>query len=301
MKSKVLVILGPTASGKSDLAVHLAKKYNGEVISADSRQVYKGLNIGSGKITKKEMQGVLHHLLDVANPKKLYTVDMWKKHATIAIEDILKRGKLPIICGGTGFYIKALVDNVVLPDVSINLPLRKKLRAKSSAQLFALLKKLDASRAKEIHPNNTVRLIRAIEIVKALGKVPKIVQKDPEYDFIQIGVKTPEKILKERIEKRLTSRFKKGMIKEVQELKDAGISWKRLEDFGLEYRSIALFLQNKLSKKEMVEDLSTKIWQYAKRQLTWFKKDARIKWLTPKQISTLDPLRNTTRKNSLRR
>jgi tRNA dimethylallyltransferase len=288
MKSKVLVILGPTASGKSDLAVAFAKKYNGEVISADSRQVYKGLDIGSGKITKKEMLGVPHYLLDVASPKKIYTVDMWTKQANSLIADIRKRGKLPIICGGTGFYIKALVDNIALPDVPINKELRKKLLLKSPASLFAMLKKLDARRAKEIHPNNKVKVMRAIEVAKALGKVPKIKQTAPQYDFLQIGIKTADKKLKERIEKRLISRIKKGMIKEVENLHASGLRWKRLEEFGLEYRYIALFLQKKISKQEMIDLLNTKIWQYAKRQLTWFKKDRRIKWFSYLAATTVN-------------
>ncbi len=278
MKSKVLVILGPTASGKSDLAVKLAKKFNGEIISADSRQVYKGLNIGSGKITKKEMMGVPHHLLDVANPKKIFTLDMFQKHVYGVMEDILKRKKLPVICGGTGFYIKALIDNMVLPDVQINPELRKKLKGKTSAQLMAILKKLDPKRAEEIHPNNLVRLIRAIEIAKTLGKVPKLESKKSDYDYLQIGIKSNGKDLQNRINARLIARLKKGMVKEVKNLHKKGVSWKKLEDFGLEYRYISLFLQKKISRQEMVDQLKLKIWQYAKRQMTWFKKDKRIKW-----------------------
>jgi tRNA dimethylallyltransferase len=147
-RNKVVVILGPTATGKSDLAVKLAQKYNGEVISADSRQVYTGLDLGTGKITKKEMLGVPHHMLDVVSPKKVFTVSEWKEQAEKIIIDIISRGKLPIICGGTGLYIQSIVDNVVFPEVPPNLPLRKKLEKKSKLELIEILKKLDPRRAK---------------------------------------------------------------------------------------------------------------------------------------------------------
>ena len=174
MKTKLLIILGPTASGKSDLAVQLAKKYNGEIISADSRQVYKGLNIGTGKITKKEMSGIKHHLLDVTDPKKVFTVSQFKTLVEIAIADISSRGKLPIICGGTGFYIQAVVDNIILPEVPPNKKLREKLNKKTTTELFEILKKLDNERAKNIDAKNPRRLIRAIEIAEKLGKVPPL-------------------------------------------------------------------------------------------------------------------------------
>jgi len=172
MKQKVLIILGPTASGKSDLAVQLAKKFKGEVISADSRQVYKGLDIGTGKITKKEMRGVPHHLLDVANPKKYFSVSDYKKLALLSLRYIETKKKLPIICGGTGFYIDALIGKINLPEVPPNKALRKKLEKLSAEKLYKMLLKKDSRRAKEIDPRNKVRVIRALEIVETLGKVP---------------------------------------------------------------------------------------------------------------------------------
>src|SRR3989344_8669425 len=181
--SKVVVILGPTATGKSALAVKLAKKlarhkwggFNGaEIISADSRQIYKGLDIGTGKITEKEMAGVPHHLLDVVTPKRRFTVVEYQTLAREKIAEIFSRGHLPIICGGTGFYISALVDGTVLPDVPPNPKLRAHLKKETSETLFNMLLKLDPRRAKTIDPKNSRRLIRAIEIVKALGKVPPL-------------------------------------------------------------------------------------------------------------------------------
>lgn len=274
---RILVILGPTASGKSALAVNLAKKYNGEIISADSRQVYKGLNIGSGKITKKEMKGVPHHLLDVVSPKKVFSVQDFKNQAQKIIKIILDKKKVPIICGGTGFYIQTLVDNITLPEVPPNPALRKKLKNKSPLELFKILIELDHVRASTIDTKNPVRLIRAIEIAKALGKVPEI-HSDNLYNSLQIGIKTDEKILKKKIHTRLLTRIKKGMIKEAEKLHKEGVSWKRMEDLGLEYRYMARFLQNKITKQEMIQQLESEIWKYAKRQKTWFKKDTRIKW-----------------------
>lgn len=294
-KPKLIVVLGPTASGKSDLAVELAKKFypvkngsqfnrvNGEVISADSRQVYKGMDLGTGKITKKEMRGVPHHLLDVCNPKKVFTVAEYKKLAEKAIKDILKRNKLPIICGGTGFYIDAVVSGQSFPEVPPNKDLRQKLEAMSHEQLLKMLKKLDPERAETVDTKNKVRLVRAIEIATTLGKVPTT-KNAIVYDSICIGIKWPKEILRERIYTRIISRIKKGMIEEIKNLHEAGISWKRMFSLGLEYRYISLFLQGKLSKEEMIEILHTKTCQYAKRQMTWFKRNKDIVWVEPERL-----------------
>jgi tRNA dimethylallyltransferase len=278
-KPQILVILGPTASGKSDLAVHLAKKWGGEVVSADSRQVYRGMNLGSGKITKREMLGVPHHLLDVANPKRTFTVAQYQKLASQTIADILKRDKLPILCGGTGFYIQSIVDDLILPEVKPNPKLRKGLEKKSVEELFVILKNLDPKRAKNIDQKNPHRLIRAIEIALELGAVPELKKAKSKFDLLQLGISIDFTKLEERIHTRLLKRLKSGMVKEVQNLKDGGLSWKKLESFGLEYKYIALFLQEKISKSEMMEKIDSESLKYAKRQMTWFKKDKRIVWV----------------------
>ena len=283
---KIITIVGPTASGKSDLAVAVAKKFNGEVISADSRQVYKGLDIGTGKITKREMKGVPHYLLDVANPLSKpfaqFSVDKYKALADKAIVDILSRSKIPILCGGTGFYIDAVCQNILLPDVAPNPKLRASLSKKDSATLFAMLQKLDSKRAKDIDPNNKVRIIRAIEIAKALGKVPEI-KANPKYDTLYIGAHQKPEILKERIRTRLLKRIKAGMIREAEHLHKKSLSWKRMNELGLEYRYLALYLQNKITKPEMIEKLDFESLHYAKRQMTWFKKNKNIVWMDPKK------------------
>ena len=300
--NKIIVILGQTATGKSDFAVEVARQINGEIISADSRQVYKGMNLGTGKITKKEMRKIPHYLLDVTSPSKVFTVNDFQKLANKKIEEIIKRSKVPIICGGTGFYIDAVVNGTVFPNVLPNKKLREELSKKSVTQLLKILIKLDKDRAKNIDANNPVRLIRAIEIAKALGKVPALkttksatfsaMAENVAPKVLKIGLTLPPEILKERIKVRLLARIKKGMVKEIENLHKSGVSWKRLNSFGLEYRYIALYLQKtktlpsqmlRQAKNEMMEKLNTEIWHFAKRQKTWFKRDTNILWIDPRK------------------
>lgn len=277
---KIVVILGPTASGKSSLAITLARKFEGEIISADSRQVYRGMDLGTGKVTRSEQEQARHWLLDIASPRTEYNVAKFKRAADGIIRDILRRNKLPIVCGGTGFWISAVVDNVVFPDVKPDRELRNKLRNKSAHVLFAQLRSLDPQRAQNIDPQNKVRLIRAIEIAKALGRVPDRKKPDPKYDALQIGIGRSKKILDGLIRQRLHVRLRRGMLAEVKKLHAQGVSWKRLDSFGLEYRWLARFLQKKISRSEMEEKLYFDIVHYAKRQLTWFDRDRRIRWIS---------------------
>ncbi len=276
MKPKVIVIVGTTAVGKSNLAVKIAKKFKGEIISADSRQVYKELDIGTGKITKKEMLDIPHYLIDVANPKKKFTVTEYQKQAVKKIEEIISRGHTPIIVGGTGFYIDAITKGTIFPEVKPNLTLRKTLAKHSTEELFKMLKKLDKNRAENIDAKNPVRLIRAIEIAKALGKVPRTTEALPPYKFIKIGLKLDEKILKNKIEKRVKGMFKDGLLNEIKKLKKIGVSEKRLKEFGFEYNSPT-------PEKVILGTL-----QYAKRQNTWFKRDLDIKWFKPEEYIKIE-------------
>lgn len=299
VKPKIIVILGPTASGKSDAAIKIAQKYNGEIISADSRQVYRGMNIGTGKVMRDIVtgnsslvtdndnvflsEGIIHHLIDVAEPNEDFNISHFKTQANLAIEDILSRGKLPIICGGTGFWIQAITEDMNLPEVPPNEKLRQELELKTPEELFEKLKKLDPERAETIDFQNKYRLIRALEICQAIGKVPNqssvISNQSSKYDFLQIGISIEKEKLHERIKNRLESRFDEGMIEEVKSLNENGISWEKLESFGLEYRWLARFLQGKISKEEMNEKLYFDIIHYAKRQMTWFKRNKKIVWL----------------------
>ena len=297
---KILVILGPTATGKSDLAVEIAKsvqdrsasggKWKGaEVISADSRQVYKGLDIGTGKITKKEMDGVPHYMLDVVSPRSRFSVAEWQKQTQKIIENILSRGKLPIICGGTGFYIQSIVDDLSLPEVPPNKGLRERLEKKTTLELFEILKKLDPKRAKTIDHKNPVRLVRAIEIATKIGKVPPLKLKSKtNFRILQIGLTLPDEKLKERIKTRLLKRLKAGMLKEAEKLHEKGLSWNRMFELGLEYRYESLLLQKKISREEFIEKLNTEIWHYARRQKQWFKRDKDIKWFAPTETKKIE-------------
>ncbi len=281
--SKILIVLGPTASGKSDLAVHLAKERNGEVISADSRQVYKRLDIGSGKITKEEMDGVPHYLLDVASPNRVFTASDYARLARKAVDDILKRGKLPIVCGGTGFYIDALLYGDSFAPVPPDPEIRKKLEKLSTEEMAAKLSELDPERFASIDTKNKVRLLRALEIVMSTGKpVPKL-NKKPHYDAEKIGISWDKDALDKRIELRLDNRLRDGMTLEVANLKfpkkGRGMTWKRLYDLGLEYRYISLYLKGELDYDTMRSELLNAIRHYAKRQMTWFKRDKEINWI----------------------
>lgn len=294
MKPKIIIICGPTSSGKSDVAIRLARKFNGEIISADSRQIYRRMDLGTGKVSGTWnmerstflSENIPHHLIDIADPMEDFNVSHFKKTATKAIEDILSHSKLPIICGGTGFWISALTENMNLPEVKPNEELRNKLRNKSTEELFTMLAELDPERAKTIDRNNPVRLIRAIEIATTLGTVPKTSTNnlEPSYLFLKIGIDVPREILNEKIKKRLEQRFNEGMIAEVEALHNPpagqGVSWEWMEKIGLEYRWIARYLQNKISLEEMKEKLYFDIIHYAKRQMTWLKRDKEITWLS---------------------
>lgn len=275
---KIIAIVGPTASGKSDLAVEIARQINGEIISTDSRQIYRGMDIGTGKITKREMRGVPHHLLDVANPKRQFSVAQYERLALRTIQNILKRGKVPILCGGTGLYTDAIISDLSFPTVKPDPTLRRTLSKLSPEQLFEQLQKLDPVRAENIEKTNPHRLIRAIEIATELGAVPPKANPTPRYNALMIGIAVSREKLAERISLRLIKRMRSGMLGEIKKLHKDGLSWKRMEELGLEYRFLAQFLQKKITREEMLRDLDTAIRHYAKRQMVWFKRNKTIKW-----------------------
>lgn len=291
--SDVIVLVGPTASGKSALAVELARRFDGEVISADSRQVYRGLDIGSGKITRREMKGVPHHLLDVADPKRTYTTHDFAKKANVAIDTILGRGKVPIICGGTGFYIDTLLGRIGVPDVPANHKLRARLAKKTPAQLFSLLQKRSPARAAHMDTpserNNKIRLIRALEIAAAKRpKIPRPLTADSRLRTpLWIGITLPMAELEKKIRTRLASRMKAGMLAEARRLHADGLSWKRMESLGLEYRFLALLLQKKITRAQFDEQLFIEIRHYAKRQITYWKRNSDIRWSNPRDGASI--------------
>lgn len=286
-KQKVIVVLGPTAVGKSDFAVSLALHLHGEIISADSRQVYKGLDIGTGKITIEEMRGVTHHLLDVKAPMSQYTVAEYVADGRHAIDSIASRHALPIICGGTGFYIDALLGRVTIPDVPPNDTLRSILQAKPLEELQGMLRTQDPRRASTIDMNNRVRIIRALEIIHEIGFVPPL---EPTYlyNVCYIGLTLPQHVLDEKIAARVHARMKLGMLDEARRLHAEGLSRERMHELGLEYAFLADVLQGTMKEADMIPLLISAIRQYSKRQMTWFKKNTEVHWLNPTELSSIE-------------
>ncbi|OGZ00428.1 MAG: tRNA (adenosine(37)-N6)-dimethylallyltransferase MiaA [Candidatus Liptonbacteria bacterium RIFCSPLOWO2_01_FULL_52_25] len=309
-RQKVIVVVGPTASGKSALAIRIAKKFNGEVISADSRQVYRGMDIGTGKVpisyatrrgawTKSSIppkggiplyRGVPHHLLDVASPRTNFTVAHYQRLARRAIHDILRRGKLPILCGGTGLYIDAALYDYALPAVPPNAQLRRTLEKKPADTLFAELQRRDPRRAVSIDRHNKRRLVRALEIIRATGAVvpsrEEVLRRTSPYDILKIGLNPPHEALKKKIRARILEWLRHGLMREVKGLRAKGISWKRLHDFGLTYDYAARHLRGFLTKEEMTNELSRAIYQYAKRQRRWFRKNKDVMWVQNEKDAT---------------
>lgn len=280
--NKLIVILGPTASGKSDLAIRLAKKFNGEIVSADSRQVYQEMDIGTSKLTQKQMTGIKHYLIDLIKPNQEFTLAQYKRLAVKTIKDIQKRGKLPFLVGGTGLYIQAIVDNLQIPKVKPNKKLRNKLEKSTNQELFKQLKKLDPSTAAIIDPHNKRRLIRALEVC-LITKKPFSQQRkkgQPLFDVCQIGLELDKKTLEKRINQRVDKMFKAGLVEEVRKLAQK-YSPNLSSMSGIGYQEIIQSFGSDTSKinqaKELIKQHSR---QYARHQLTWFKRDKQINWVS---------------------
>ena len=276
------VILGTNASGKSELAIRLANHLGGEVISADSRQVYRGLDLGSGKITPAQAGTVKHHLIDVADLSDYFSLAQYQRAAYSAIDSISGAGKRPLLVGGTGLYISAIVEGYELVDVPPNEPLRAELEGLPLPQLVERIEKSDPEAASRIDKNNRRRLIRAIEIAAAGRAHSAARQCSARYNCLQLGLTWPREVLEARIERRLRDRLANGMIDEVAALRSRGVSDTRLEKLGLEYRYVTRYLRGELRTLDDLRlELGIAIRQFAKGQLTWFKRDRRIIWLDP--------------------
>lgn len=299
---KILVIFGPTSTGKTDLALNLAGKFNGEIISCDSRQVYTGLDIGTGKMPSTGrwkiedgrwiVEGIPIHMYDVMSPKKQYNVADYVKDANKVISGIEKRGKLPIIVGGTGFYLKALLEGLPNLSIPVDKNLRKKLQKLSKEDLQEKLKKLSPERWNSLNESdreNPRRLVRAIELAltKANAKRFKIYDlRLTNFDILKIGLIAPREVLYKRVDERVIERINQGMIEETKRLYKNGLSLKRMRQLGLEYGVLADFLEGNINeKKELIRILQNKIHGYVRKQLTWFKKDKNVNWF---DITTSD-------------
>jgi len=280
---KLVVLLGPTASDKSGLGITLAQRFNGEIISADSRQVYRGLDIGTAKVTPAEQALVPHHLLDVADPRgEVYTVAQFQRDATAAINGILKRSHHPFLVGGSPHYIQAVVDNLDIPHIAPHPELRAQLEKRPLPELMEQLEELDPHIAATIDRQNSRRIIRALEVCLVSGK-PFSQQRtisEPLYQSLLLGIEWPREVLYRRIDKRVDERMQQGMVQEVQRLLGEGISHQRLEALGLEYRYVSRWLLGAFeSEDEMVQRLKYAIHDFTRRQLTWFRKEKRIVWI----------------------
>ncbi|MEE4252412.1 MAG: tRNA (adenosine(37)-N6)-dimethylallyltransferase MiaA [Desulfuromusa sp.] len=267
----LLVILGATAGGKTGLAVQAARRFSGEIISADSRQVYQGMDLGTGK-DLQEYGDVPYHLIDIAEPGSEYNVFQFQKDCFDTIESIWQRQKLPIICGGTGMYLDAVLRGYRLVSVPPNQQLRDELELCSDNALRQELLQLKPEQHNRTNMDDRERLIRAIEIAVGEKSAAKDLPPLPQISPLVFGIKWPREILRKRIAIRLRERFEAGMIEEVQQLHAAGVPWEKLEFYGLEYRLIAQYLQGQLNRNDMGQKLRSAIGQFAKRQDTFFRR-----------------------------
>ncbi len=288
--SQILVVAGPTASGKTSLAVHLAKEYGGEVISADSMQIYQHMNIASAKPTTEEMQGVPHHLLDFVSPFESFSVADYVKLAKEKIGEILSRGKLPIVAGGTGLYITSLVDNIEFaeeePDPSVRNRLFAELDEKGIEPLYKRLSELDPEAASNIHPNNHKRVIRALEIFETTGLTmteqnARSKMTPPPFDSYMLALCPEREVLYERINQRVDMMEKEGLFEEAKQLQEMGLTRDMQSMQGIGYKEAFDYLNGDITKEECIEEIKRASRRYAKRQLTWFRRDARYHWVNP--------------------
>lgn len=288
MKPKVIVIVGPTASGKTALSIELAKQINGEIVSCDSMQIYKDMNIGSAKPSLEEMQGIKHYMIDIVSPDKRFSVAEYKKQAEQAIEEILSKGKMPIVIGGTGLYADSLIYGIEYPEIEFDKNYRNKLENLADtegglAKLYERAKEIDSKAIEKISPHDKKRILRIIEIYHSTGKTKTELEAESrknevKYDYRIFAINMDRKVLYNRINKRVDIMIKNGLIEEVKNLLD------KYEDFptamqGLGYKEVVEYLDGNLTKDEMIEKIKQETRRYAKRQLTWFRKNKNTIWI----------------------
>ena len=275
MLPKLIVIEGTNASGKSSLGVELAARFCGEIVSADSRQVFERLDLGSGKITPEEMKGVPHHLLNVRKPGEFFSMADFQRLSYEAIDGILARDHVPFLVGGTGLYVDAVADGYVLSEKATDLALRAELETYDTPALYRMLQEKIPDT--DVDPKNRHRVMRMLEKLAAGDDRPA--GKEPRYTLLKLGVTWPREILKQRIDERLEKRLRAGMVDEVRAMLEEGVSEEFLVKLGLEYKYLTWYLTGKIGYEQMVEELGNAIKRFAKRQMTWFRRDPRIRWL----------------------
>ena len=285
---KVIVIAGPTASGKTDLAIELALRINGEIISADSMQIYREMNIGTAKPTMEERKGIPHHMLDIVDPDEEFSVAQFQQGAKKCIKDILSRGKVPIVAGGTGLYINAVVNNITFSETITDWNYRNQLqniaREQGPEALHTLLQEVDPISAENIHPNNVKRVIRALEVYETTGKPIsqhqlESRQKKPEYDYKIFGIEVERDVLYRRIESRADKMLEMGLYEEVENILKKGYSPDLVSLQGIGYKEIIMAILGKCTLEEAVDKIKLNTRHLAKRQMTWFRKTENLKWM----------------------
>lgn len=281
---KIVAVIGPTASGKTALGVALAERFGGEIVSADSRQIYRGMDIGTAKPTVAERRGIPHHLIDIKDPDEDYTVADFKTDAIAAINGITRRGKLPIVVGGTGLYVRAVVENLDIPNIVAQPGLRAKLESEivreGLAAVFKKLVALDPEAEYIVDPRNPRRVVRALEVALTTGApfTAQRTKRDPLFATLMIGLNPPPEVLRDRIDRRIDVMMADGLVKEVAGLtKKYGAALPAFDAIG--YREIVAYLQGTATLDEAVSTMKMNTWHYAKRQMTWFKKERAVRWI----------------------
>ncbi|MBE6844467.1 MAG: tRNA (adenosine(37)-N6)-dimethylallyltransferase MiaA [Ruminococcus sp.] len=308
-KIKVIVVAGPTASGKTALGVEIAKAYNGEVVSADSMQIYKGMDIATAKPTAEEMCGVPHHLIDFLERDKAFSVADYVELAGEKIRDISSRGKTPVIVGGTGLYISSLIDNIQFPDIKSDPLIRKRIEEQMAEKgcevVFEQLKQCDPETAAELHPNNTVRVIRALEVFEITGRKLSSFKEESRlvpspYDALIFGLNFNERQkLYDRINRRVDIMLENGLVKEAREVYEAGEMKTAANAIG--FKELIPYFENDANLDECTEKIKQETRRYAKRQLTWFRKNAKIQWIMLDEFDNKDKILDYCKKNIAKR
>lgn len=286
-KPKIIGVVGPTASGKTDYAIRLAKERGGEVVSCDSMQIYRHMDIGTAKPTSEEMQEIPHHMIDIAEPEENFSVARFVKLARECIDDILERGKIPVLCGGTGLYFDSIINNLEFSEMETDEEYRRSLNAlaeeKGCEFVHRMLREVDPRSADAIHPNNLKRIIRALEIYKVSGKPKSVLdreqQGEPLYEGEIFGLSRPRDVLYDRINRRVDIMMEQGLLEEVKTLLSMGISPKATSMQAIGYKELVRYLDGTLTLKEAVDKIKQESRRYAKRQITWFKRNPDIIWL----------------------
>lgn len=287
-KKKLIAIVGPTATGKSDVAIELAKRIGGEVVSADSMQIYKGMNIGTAKVTAAEMQGVPHYLIDIVEPAEPYSVAEYQRLAREIIDDISQRGKIPILVGGTGLYVRSVIDKLEFPSGEISSEVRKQLEERARVEgpdvLYKELIEKDPAAADIVHPNNVRRVIRALEVIELTGRPfssyhGEWKSREALYDLEMFGLTMDREQLRERINRRVDNMIEAGLLDEVKSLVEHGYERFLTSQQAIGYKELIGYLNGETPLEEAIETIKARTRQYAKRQLTWFRADPRVHWI----------------------